>query len=206
MHTPYQPTTDPMKITSAEFIKSTLEPEQYPRDRKPEIAFVGRSNVGKSSLLNKLLGRKGLAKTSGTPGKTQTLNYFLINNAVYFVDLPGYGYAKVPKALKDQWNEVMVAYLQDRPPLKLVVSLMDSRHKPSENDLQMLDILAEAEKPTIIVATKVDKLGQQAREKNLAMIHEALRLDEDSLVLPFSSETGEGVKDLWGVIEDVLKS
>lgn len=195
-----------MKITSAEFIKSTLIPEQYPRDKKPEIAFVGRSNVGKSSLLNKILARKGLAKTSGTPGKTQTLNFFLINKAFYFVDLPGYGYAKVPKALKEQWNEVMFAYLQDRPTLKLVISLMDSRHKPSDNDLQMLEILEEAQVPTVIVATKVDKLGKLAREENLKRMHEVIGLDEENAILPFSSETGDGVKDLWEVIQDVLQS
>ncbi len=195
-----------MKITSAEFIKSTLIPEQYPRDKKPEIAFVGRSNVGKSSLLNKILARKGLAKTSGTPGKTQTLNFFLINKAFYFVDLPGYGYAKVPKALKEQWNEVMFAYLQHRPTLKLVISLMDSRHKPSDNDLQMLEILEEAQVPTVIVATKVDKLGKLAREENLKRMHEVIGLDEENAILPFSSETGDGVKDLWEVIQDVLQS
>lgn len=194
-----------MKITSAEFIKSTLEPAQYPRDRKPEIAFVGRSNVGKSSLLNKLLGRKGLAKTSGTPGKTQTLNFFLINNAFYFVDLPGYGYAKVPKALKEQWNQVMFQYLQDREPLQLVVSLMDSRHKPTDNDLQMLEILEEAEVPTVIVATKIDKLGKAARDENLKRMHQVIGLEEESAILPFSSETGDGVKDLWEVIQDVLR-
>lgn len=195
-----------MKIKSAEFLKSTLDPEQYPRDNKAEIAFVGRSNVGKSSLLNKLLGRKGLAKTSGTPGKTQTLNFFGINNQFYFVDLPGYGYAKVPKALKDQWNEVMFTYLQNRPPLALVVSLMDARHKPSENDLQMLEILDAAEVPTVIVATKVDKLGRQAREESLARMHEVLGLPEDAAILPFSSETGEGVRDLWEVIQDVVSA
>lgn len=194
-----------MKITSAEFIKSTLEPEQYPKDRKAEIAFVGRSNVGKSSLLNKLLNRKGLAKTSGTPGKTQTLNFFLINKAFYFVDLPGYGYAKVPKALKDQWNEVMFAYLQDREPLRLVVSLMDSRHKPSDNDLQMLEILEEAEVPTVIVATKVDKLKKQERERNLKNMHGIIGLEEENAILPFSSETGDGVKDLWEVISEILR-
>jgi len=195
-----------MKLTSAEFLLSTLEPDQYPKDKKPEIAFVGRSNVGKSSLMNKLLGRKGLAKTSSTPGKTQTLNYFLINKQFYFVDLPGYGYAKVPKMLKDRWNEVMVDYLHVRDPLQLVCVLMDLRHKPSELDLQMLEILEEAEVATVIVATKADKLGKQAREENLRVIHDTLGLEEDSLVLPFSSVTGDGVRELWEVIEDVLSA
>ena len=195
-----------MKLTSAEFLLSTLEPDQYPKDKKPEIAFVGRSNVGKSSLMNKLLGRKGLAKTSSTPGKTQTLNYFLINKQFYFVDLPGYGYAKVPKMLKDRWNEVMVDYLHVRDPLQLVCVLMDLRHKPSELDLQMLEILEEAEVATVIVATKADKLGKQAREENLRVMHDTLGLEDDSLVLPFSSVTGDGVRELWEVIEDVLSA
>lgn len=193
-----------MKLTTAEFKLSTLEPEQYPKDQKPEIAFVGRSNVGKSSLMNKLLGRKGLAKTSSTPGKTQTLNFFLINQAFYFVDLPGYGYAKVPKMLKDRWNEVMVEYLHEREALRLVAVLMDSRHKPSELDLQMLEILEQAEVPTVIVATKIDKLGKQTRDENLIVMHDTLGLDEDSLVLPFSAVTGDGTRELWSVIEDVM--
>jgi GTP-binding protein len=141
-----------MKVVSAEFLKSALQPEQYPNDRKPEIAFIGRSNVGKSSLLNTLLARQGLAKTSGTPGKTQTLNFFTINGSFYFVDLPGYGFAKVPKALKDQWNIVMREYLEAREPLRMAVLLLDSRHLPNQNDLHMLELLEEAAVPTVLVA------------------------------------------------------
>lgn len=193
-----------MKIKHVQFVKSALKPEDLPRDRRPECAFVGRSNVGKSSLLNTLLGRKGLAKTSSTPGKTQTLNFFDVNHTAFFVDLPGYGYAKVPVALKEQWNHYMLEYLRDREPLKLVVMLVDSRHKPSQLDLDMLAILDEAQAPTVIVATKVDKLKQSERVRNLELIRETLELDKEALIIPFSSVTREGVQELGNVIRDQL--
>ncbi|MBI3119736.1 MAG: YihA family ribosome biogenesis GTP-binding protein, partial [Candidatus Hydrogenedentes bacterium] len=165
-----------MKVVQAEFVKSALRPEDYPKDRRPEIAFVGRSNVGKSSLLNKLLRRNGLAKTSGTPGKTQTVNFFDVNGTCYFVDLPGYGYAKVPLALKKKWNQVMVAYLRERATLRLVLALVDARHKPTENDVFMLETLEEAEKPTLIVATKWDKLKRSEHQKQMKTIQKTLVL------------------------------
>ena len=195
-----------MQVHTARFVLSALDPAQYPRDRQPEFAFVGRSNVGKSSLLNTLLGRKGLAKTSGTPGKTQTLNFFSINEKFYFVDLPGYGFAKVPKDMKDTWNRVMVDYLRDRESLRLVISLVDARHKPSPLDVEMLNILEEAEVPTLVVATKIDKLKRSQRRGNLAQIQETLGLPEDIEVLPFSSVDREGVKELWQVIADQLQA
>ncbi len=193
-----------MKIQSAEFVCSVMRPDQYPRDGKPEIAFAGRSNVGKSSLMNALLKRKGLAKTSGTPGKTQTLNFFDINRKLYFVDLPGYGYAKVPKTVKAIWNAAMAVYLRDREPLRLVVQLLDSRHDVSDKDLEMIGLLAELEIPTLLVATKIDKLKRGERAKNLARIREVLELDEDALVIPTSSETGEGLPQTWDAIDDCL--
>jgi GTP-binding protein len=195
-----------MKLKHVEFVKSALKPEDLPRDGRPEIAFVGRSNVGKSSLLNTILARKGLAKTSGTPGKTQTLNFFDINGSCFFVDLPGYGFAKVPLALKEQWNHYMLEYLRDRENLKLVVMLVDARHKPSPLDLNMLEILDESEKPTVVVATKVDKLKQSERVKNLAMIRESLQLDDEAVILPFSSETREGLGALWEIIGEQLQA
>lgn len=194
-----------MKIKLANFVKSALKTEDLPKDKKPECAFVGRSNVGKSSLLNAILGRKGLAKTSSTPGKTQTLNFFDINGTCFFVDLPGYGYAKVPIALKEQWNHYMIQYLREREELRLVVMLVDARHKPSPLDLEMLAILDEAQTPTVVVATKVDKLKQSERKKNLELIRETLELDEDALIIPFSSEKGEGVSELRGVIGEQLE-
>jgi GTP-binding protein len=178
--------------------------DQYPRDGRPEIAFAGRSNVGKSSLMNALLKRKGLAKTSGTPGKTQTLNFFDINRRFYFVDLPGYGYAKVPKTVKAIWNAAMAEYLRERAPLRLVVQLLDSRHKVSDKDLDMIGLLAELELPTLLVATKIDKLKRGERAACLAHIREVLGLDEEALVIPTSSETGEGLPHVWNAIEDCL--
>jgi GTP-binding protein len=194
-----------MKVTSATFIKSALLPKDYPRDGRPEVAFCGRSNVGKSTLINALLNRKGLAKTSATPGKTQTINFFEINNKIYFVDLPGYGYAKVPKTLKQQWVRHMTNYLLDRPPLRLTVALIDSRHEPSERDLEMLGLLEDAEVPTLIAATKIDKLKQGERSSNIKRIRQVLELDDEALVLPFSGVTGEGVKDLWQVIDSLIQ-
>ena len=182
-----------------------MRPDQYPRDGKPEIAFVGRSNVGKSSLLNNLLGRKGLAKTSSTPGKTQTVNFFDINGQFYFVDLPGYGFAKVPIAVKEEWGRVMAAYLSDRKSLKLVCQLVDARHKPTEKDLDMLSLLDEAKVPTLIVATKYDKLKAMERKKNIELIHTTLELPEEALVSPYSAVTGEGRSELWDVIEGFLE-
>ena len=193
-----------MIVQDVKYVKSALYPEDFPRDRRPEVAFIGRSNVGKSSLLNALLKRKGLAKTSSTPGKTQTINFFDVNGKIYFVDLPGYGYAKVPKSMKDAWNKCMMNYLQKREPLKLIVALMDGRHKPSNNDLHMLELLEEAEIPTIIIATKVDKLTKKERQQNVRRIEQILELEEAGCVLPFSSLTREGVKELWQVIDDVL--
>lgn len=193
-----------MKIVSATFLKSALKPDDYPRDGRPEFAFVGRSNVGKSSLMNALLGRKGLAKTSGTPGKTQTINFFDVNGKFYFVDLPGYGYAKVPKPLKEAWNRVMTQYLRQREPLRMAAVLLDARHVPTDNDLHMLELLEQAEVPTLLVATKIDKLKQGERKTNLRRIHEAVGLDEEGLVVPFSAITGEGVRALWATIEGML--
>ena len=189
-----------MKVVSAAFVKCVMEPSQLPRDGRPEIAFAGRSNVGKSSLLNALLNRKGLAKTSGTPGKTQTINFFDVNGRIYFVDLPGYGFAKVPKSVKAKWNQVMAAYLTDRKPLRLVVQLLDARHAPTDKDLEMLELLDGAAVPTLIAATKIDKLSRSERQRNLAAIRKTLELDDEALVVPFSSVTGEGVQPIWNVI------
>jgi GTP-binding protein len=192
-----------MKVVSATFVGSYMRPEQYPRDGRPEFAFVGRSNVGKSTLLNKLLNRKGLAKTSGTPGKTQTVNFFDINGKVYFVDLPGYGYAKVPVSVKNKWGEVMSAYLSARPQLRLVIQLVDARHKPSEKDIEMLALLDEAQVPTLIAATKVDKVKPSEYRRNMQLIKDTLELADDALIVPASGLTGNGVKELWEVIDDL---
>lgn len=193
-----------MKIITAEYIKSVLKSDDLPKDNRPEFAFVGRSNVGKSSLLNTLLRRKGLAKTSSTPGKTQTINFFEINKQFYFVDLPGYGYAKVPKAMKDAWNRYMREYLFNREPLKMAAVLLDARHTPTANDAEMIDMLADAEVATLLVATKIDKLNRNQRVKQLQIIKSNLGLESDDYVLPFSSVTGEGVQPMWEIISDIL--
>lgn len=193
-----------MKILSAEFVCSVMKPAQYPRDGRSEIAFAGRSNVGKSSLMNALLHRNGLAKTSGTPGKTQTINFFDINRKFYFVDLPGYGYAKVPKTVKMNWNEAMAIYLRGRKPLRLVVQLLDLRHAPTSKDLDMIGLLAELEIPTLLVATKADKLKRSERAANLAQFRSVLALEDDALIIPTSAETGEGIPGVWSILESHL--
>ena len=193
-----------MHVTSAKFVKVTLRSKDYPKDRKSEFAFLGRSNVGKSSLMNALLGKKRLAKTSSTPGKTQTINFFEVNGQFYFVDLPGYGFAKVPRKVKAKWGRVVNEYLEEREPLRLVVLLIDSRHKPSVHDHEVLEFLDRVEVPTVLVATKIDKLKRSERKRNLERIREALALSEDALILPFSVVTGEGKKELWSVIEELL--
>lgn len=194
-----------MKVTQAEFLKSALRPADFPRDGRPEIAFVGRSNVGKSSLLNALLGRKGLAKTSATPGKTQTLNFFSVNNKYYFVDLPGYGFAKVPTKVKSEWSKALLDYLATRHELRLVVALVDSRHKPSALDEEMLELLEEAERPVLIVATKVDKLKQAERARVSNVVREGLDLDDDVEIVPVSVETKAGLKNLWEILDQFLE-
>lgn len=193
-----------MKITSATFVKSALELKDCPRDRRPECAFAGRSNVGKSTLLNTLLKVRGLAKTSKTPGKTQTLNFFDVNRKYYFVDLPGYGFAKVPLTLQQAWGQAVTAYLSQRETLRLVVHLLDSRHVPTAQDEDLLELLEQAEVPTVLVATKVDKLSKSERETALATIRKKLGLDDEALIIPFSSLTKEGLGPLWRIITESL--
>lgn len=193
-----------MRITEAEFVKSAIDPSAFPKDGRPEIAFVGRSNVGKSSLLNNLLGRKGLAKTSSTPGKTQLLNFFSINHRYYFVDLPGYGYAKVPLAMKERWGRIVTEYLATRTHLRLAVVLVDSRHKPSPLDIELLDLLEAAGRPYIIVATKVDKLKSSQRARQFNALRDGLGLEPDARPIPYSVEDNRGRKELWTVLDEVL--
>jgi len=193
-----------MIIQSAKYIISAMRPDQYPKMGLPEIAFVGRSNVGKSSLMNCILNRKNLAKTSSRPGKTQTINFFDINQKFYVVDLPGYGFAKVPVAVKENWGRVMTSYLSNREPLRMAAVLVDARHKPTALDMDMLALLDDAEVPTLVVATKGDKLKRTERKRNMDRIRLALELDEDVEILSFSSETGEGKKELWEIVSDFL--
>ena len=191
-----------MKIISAEFVKSAFEEAHWTRDNLPEIAFLGRSNVGKSSLLNSLLQRKALARTSNTPGRTQSLNYFLVNQKFYFVDLPGYGYAKVSKTMRAEWGKMAENYLAKREPLVLSIQLVDSRHEPTKLDEQLHDWLTHYQKPNIVVATKADKLSSNQLQKSLESIGQKLM---GSVVLSYSSVTGHGRDEVWQAIQNALK-
>ena len=170
-----------MKIRSAEFILSASSPWQFPPSTLPEIAFAGRSNVGKSTLINSLLNRKKLVKTSSTPGKTQLINFFNINEEFHFVDLPGYGFAKVPENVRKHWQRLIESYLQERESLRNVVLIIDSRHGPSAQDRQLKEWLEYYERPVLIVASKVDKLNRGQIQKNLKIIRQELALDKTPL-------------------------
>jgi GTP-binding protein len=183
-----------MKVTSATFVKSATSPEHYPRDGRPEIAFMGRSNVGKSSLINSLLGVRGLARTSSTPGRTQLINFFLINDAFYFVDLPGYGYARVPRDVKKLWGPMVEKYLATRSGLVLSIVITDSRHEPTELDLSMKEWLEARGKPFIIAATKVDKLSSNQLRASLSRASAVLGIDE---IVAYSAVTRTGAGRIW---------
>jgi GTP-binding protein len=190
-----------MKISSAEFVKSAFEEKDWPRASVPEIAFLGRSNVGKSSLINSLLGTKGLARTSGTPGRTQSLNFFLINRRFHFVDLPGYGYARVPKNMRATWGEMATNYLAKRQSLVLSIQIVDSRHEPTTLDLQLDEWLAANAKPRVVVATKSDKLSQNELRKNIERARATLSADR---VITYSATTGRGRDEVWRTIEEAF--
>ncbi len=190
-----------MKITSAEFLKSAFNEGDWPADQRPEIAFMGRSNVGKSSLINSLLSTKGLARTSSTPGRTQSLNFFDINDRFRFVDLPGFGYARVPKALKSTWGEMVTTYLAKRKQLVLSIHIVDSRHEPTKLDLQLHEWLMHSAKPRLIVATKSDKLSNNELKESLRRVN---RVFSTEPVLTFSARNGQGRKEVWEAIEAAL--
>lgn len=190
-----------MKVTSAEFVKSAFAREHWTDDGRPEISFLGRSNVGKSSLLNSLLQRKGLARTSNTPGRTQSINFFLVNEAFYLVDLPGYGYARVSKTMRADWGKMAEEYLSQREELRLSIQLVDSRHKPTELDRQLNEWLLFHRKPHIVVATKADKLSSNKLRKSLSEIEEVLPA---SKIIAYSSPTGKGREAVWCEIETAL--
>lgn len=192
-----------MRITSAEFVTSAVTPVQYPADAGPEVAFVGRSNVGKSSLINTLLNRRGLAKTSATPGKTRTINFFRINGALGFVDLPGYGFAQVSRTERATWGPMVEQLFRTRQELRGVVHLIDVRHTPTSEDRRMRAWLRQWHRPLLVVATKVDKIGRPQRPSHLKQINEALSLDADALVVLFSAQTGEGREKIWEWIRGV---
>ncbi|WEK55337.1 MAG: ribosome biogenesis GTP-binding protein YihA/YsxC [Candidatus Cohnella colombiensis] len=189
-----------MKIKQSEFVISAVGPSQYPEDGLPEIALAGRSNVGKSSLINKMLLRRNLARTSAQPGKTQTLNYYIINEQLYFVDFPGYGYARVSKTQRQAWGKMIELYLREREPLKLVLQLVDFRHPPSAEDQRMYQWLSHYNIPMCIVATKTDKVSRSQWPKHTKMIRQTLGMPGHVPLVLFSSETGQGREELWSIL------
>ncbi|AIE60934.1 ribosome biogenesis GTP-binding protein YihA/YsxC [Bacillus methanolicus] len=193
-----------MKINSAEIVISAVKPDQYPSEALPEFALAGRSNVGKSSFINKMLNRKNLARTSSKPGKTQTLNFYLINEAFHFVDVPGYGYAKVSKSERAAWGEMIETYFTSREQLKAVILIVDFRHEPTEDDVMMYDFLKHYEIPCIVIATKADKIPKGKWQKHLKITKEKLNLDQNDQIVIFSSETGEGKEKAWSIIESYM--
>ena len=192
-----------MIIRSATFVCSAVTPEQYPPDDLPEVAFAGRSNVGKSSLINKILNRKKLVRTSKTPGRTQLLNFFEINELWRFVDLPGYGYAKVPKEVQKRWRPMVENYLTTRVNLRGMVWLLDIRREVSKEDLTLWDWLRTKELTVIIVITKADKLSKNKRNKQAASIAKSLGMKARELI-QFSATSGEGKEELWKALRQLL--
>jgi GTP-binding protein len=194
-----------VEIKQAEFIISAVKKNQYPNDNFKEIAFVGRSNVGKSSLINTIVNRRKLVKVSSSPGKTRLVNFFMINNEFYFVDLPGYGYAKVSKSEKDKWSKIIETYLVGRHQLKAIVLLVDSRHKPTNDDIMMYKWIEYYKYKILIVATKIDKISKNQLNKNLDIIRNSFGLKPDYKILTFSSLKKQGKEDLLNEIEHVVE-
>ncbi len=193
-----------MIIKNAELVAVTAKREQYPAEDKKEIAFVGRSNVGKSSLLNLLTNRKSLARVSGNPGKTRTINFYEVNGEFRIVDLPGYGYAKVSKSISATWGEMIDTYLKDRRELVKVVQLVDIRHAPSALDIQMYDYLKHYQLDGLVVATKADKISRNETAKSVALIRKTLGMHPDDLVIPISTLNKTGHENLIAAMEAVL--
>jgi len=192
-----------VKITSAEFVKSAFRKEDWTADGLPEVAFLGRSNVGKSSLINSLLLRKGLARTSNTPGRTQSINFFLINGSFYFTDLPGYGFARVSKEMRSDWGKMAEEYLAERDDLGLCIQLIDARHGPTKLDTQLNDWLMHHEKPHLVVATKADKLSNNELRKSLSAAKKQL---PDVKILAYSAQTGRGRDEIWTEINSAIEN
>lgn len=194
-----------MKILKSQLDTVAVKPSQYPADTMAEIAFAGRSNVGKSSLLNLLTGRKKLARVSGSPGKTRTINFYLVNDTFRIVDLPGYGYAKVSRSVTDNWGDMMEQYLQNREGLRKVIQLVDIRHKPTTQDVQMYEYLRHYGLDGIVVATKADKVSRNEAQKNMSVIRKTLQLTADDKIIPISALKKTGYEQLLSEIEDILE-
>lgn len=193
-----------MVIKSAELETVCGITSKLPENMFPEIAFAGKSNVGKSSLINGLLNRKALARTSSSPGKTQTINFYNINKELYFVDLPGYGYAKVSQEIRNKWGKMIERYLHKSEQLKLVFLLVDIRHAPGENDKIMYDWIVANGYTPVIIATKLDKIKRSELLKNLKQIREKLNLDSETKIIPFSAVSKQGRDDIWEFIQTTI--
>lgn len=190
-----------MKVQNVELTISAVSPAQYPNEGFPEIALSGRSNVGKSSLINTLINRKGLARTSSQPGKTQTLNFYNIESELYFVDVPGYGYAKVSKKDREKWGQMIERYFSDRPVLRGVISLVDGRHEPTKLDCQMIDFLHYYDLPILVCATKMDKIPRGKWNRTESQIRKKLALNPQDEIVLFSSVTKAGKEEVWNWVE-----
>ena len=194
-----------MQINKAEYVKSCVRAEHYPTDGLPEMIFAGRSNVGKSSFINSLTNRKHLARVSSRPGKTQTLNFYNINDMMYLVDVPGYGYAKVNRSLKESFGRMIEEYLVERDELILGVLLVDYRHKPTQEDIAMYSLYKYYEIPTLVIGTKKDKVNRSQHKKQEKLIKETLDFDENDVFVAYSSETHEGREEVLEIFEDLIK-
>lgn len=190
-----------MKVHNVEMVISAVRPEQYPEDGLPEFALAGRSNVGKSSFINRMIGRKSLARISSKPGKTQTLNFYKIEEQLFFVDVPGYGYAKVSKSEREAWGKMIERYITGREELKAVVQIVDLRHPPTADDCMMYDFLKHYNIPCIIIATKADKIPKGKWDKHKKIVKETLNMDKNDPLIVFSSEKGLGFEEAWREIE-----
>lgn len=189
-----------INFNKAEFVLSAVKASTFIRDGKPQVTFAGRSNVGKSSVINRLLGRKNFARVGATPGKTNQINYFDIDGKIYFTDLPGYGYAKVSKEERDRWGRLMESYFQEPGLISLGVLIVDARHKPTADDVTMCEWFRESGCPMIVVANKLDKLKKKEIEPNLQQIRQTLQLAEQTPLVPFSAEKGDGKTEVLRLI------
>ena len=193
-----------MKVNNVSLAAVGVKMSQYPDGGKPEIAFAGKSNVGKSTLINAMIGRKALARTSSQPGKTRTINFYNVEDILYFVDLPGYGYAKAPRTEIEKWGKMIEEYLNKRETLRGIVMLVDIRHEPGENDRLMYDWLKHYGYDIIIAATKKDKIKRSQIQKQLSLIKNTLKLAPEDRLIAFSGETKDGVEELWEELEKLI--
>ncbi|MGE7927604.1 ribosome biogenesis GTP-binding protein YihA/YsxC [Lysinibacillus xylanilyticus] len=193
-----------MKVHNVEMVISAVRPDQYPEDGLPEFALAGRSNVGKSSFINRMIGRKALARISSKPGKTQTLNFYKIEEQLFFVDVPGYGYAKVSKTEREAWGKMIERYFTGRNELKAVVQIVDLRHPPTVDDRMMYDFLKHYNIPCIVIATKADKIPKGKWDKHKKVVKETLDMDKNDPLIVFSSEKGIGFEEAWRTIENKM--